>query len=75
MGFPYKADERAEPGAGWTPAELNHILQAYVVDGAVTTFGCVDWESDLWSCGGAACVPDVIHLIFQNIAFTDSTLK
>ena len=43
-----KADQRAEPGSGWTPAELNHILTAHVVDGAVTTFGCVEWESQLF---------------------------
>jgi hypothetical protein len=42
LGFPDKADQRAEPGSGWTPAELNHILTAHVVDGAVTTFGCVE---------------------------------
>ena len=47
MGFPDKADQRAEPGSGWTPAELNHILQAHVVDGALSTFGCVEWESEL----------------------------
>ena len=58
MGFSDKADQRAVPGTGWTPAELNHILQAHVVDGALTTFGCVDWESDL--CRGvmsARCYP------------------
>ena len=27
---------------------LNHILTAHVVDGAVTTFGCVEWESQLF---------------------------
>ena len=56
--FPTKADQRAEPGSGWTPAELNHILQSHVVDGALSTFGCVDWESDL--CRGvmrARCYP------------------
>jgi hypothetical protein len=47
LGFPDKADQRAEPGSGWTPAELNHIL-THVVDGALTTFGCVEWESDLF---------------------------
>jgi hypothetical protein len=46
--FPDKADQRAEPGTGWTPSELNHILTAHVVDGAVTTFGCVEWESQLF---------------------------
>ncbi len=48
MGFPDKADKRAPPGTGWTPAELNHILQAHVVDGSLTTFGCVEWESQLF---------------------------
>jgi hypothetical protein len=46
LGFPDKADQRAEPGSGWTPAELNHILQSHVVDGTLTTFGCGEWESD-----------------------------
>ena len=34
LGFPDKADTstRAEAGTGWTPAELNHILNAHVVD-------------------------------------------
>jgi hypothetical protein len=27
LGFPDKADLRAQPGTGWTPAELNNILQ------------------------------------------------
>ena len=48
LGFPDKADQRAEPGTGWTPAELKHILHAHVVDGALTTFGCVEWESQLF---------------------------
>ncbi len=43
LGFPDNADQRAQPGSGWTPAELNHILQSHVVDGALTTFGCVEW--------------------------------
>ena len=46
LGFPDKADRRARPGTGWTPDELNHILQAHVVDGSLTTFGCVEWESE-----------------------------
>ncbi len=45
LGFPDKADRRAEPGSGWTPAEL---IQAHVVDGALTSFGCVEWESELF---------------------------
>jgi hypothetical protein len=48
LGFPDKADQRAEPGTGWTPAELNNILTAHVVDCALTTFGCVEWESQLF---------------------------
>ena len=48
LGFPDKADKRAQPGSGWTPAELNSILQDHVVNGALTTFGCVEWESDLF---------------------------
>ena len=39
-------------GRGWTPAELNSILQNHVVrnraGGALTTFGCVEWESELY---------------------------
>ena len=48
FGFPDKGDVRAGPGSGWTAAELNHILQAHVasVDGTLTTFGCVEWESE-----------------------------
>ena len=45
LGFADKADKRAAPGAGWTPAELNNILQAHVVDSGLTTFGYVEWES------------------------------
>jgi hypothetical protein len=48
LGFPDKSDRRAQPGTGWTPAELNNILQAHVVDGALKTFGCMEWESDLF---------------------------
>jgi hypothetical protein len=48
LGFPDKADQWAELGPGWTPAELNHILAAHVVDSAVTTFGCVELESQLF---------------------------
>ena len=58
LGFPDKADKRERPGTGWTPDELNHILQEHVVDGALTTFGCVEWESEL--CRGvmrARCYP------------------
>ena len=48
LGFPDKADGRASPGTGWTPDELNHILQEHVVDGTLTTFGCVEWESEMF---------------------------
>ncbi len=48
LGFPDKADKRAQPGSGWTPAELNSILPDHVVNGALTTFGGVEWESDLF---------------------------
>ncbi len=48
LGFPDKADQRAKPGSGWTPAELNHIFTAHVLDSVVTTFGCVEWESQLF---------------------------
>jgi hypothetical protein len=34
LGFPDKADGRARPSTGWTPDELNQILQEHVVDGA-----------------------------------------
>ena len=48
LGFP----DRADPRRGWTPAELNSILQNHKVrnrDGcALTTFGCVEWESELY---------------------------
>ena len=48
LGFPYKAD----PRRGWTPAELNSILQNHIVrnrDGcALITFGCVELESELY---------------------------
>ncbi len=48
LGFPDKADRKVCPGTGWTPDERNHILQAHVVDGSLTTFGCVEWESELF---------------------------
>jgi hypothetical protein len=33
---------------GWTLDELNHILQENVVDGTLTTLGCVEWESEMF---------------------------
>ncbi len=44
FGFPDKANQSAEPGTGWTPAELNQIPYNNVVDCALTTLGCVEWE-------------------------------
>jgi hypothetical protein len=63
-------DQRAQPGSGWTPAELNHILQSHVVDGALTTFGCVEWESEL--CGGVMCGmnPKVLYIHCTNNLYT-----
>jgi hypothetical protein len=50
LGFPDKADKRAQPGSGWTPAELNRILQDHVVNGALTTFALsLDICQYLWS--------------------------
>ena len=48
LGFPDKADKIAQPGSGWTPAELNRILHEHVVSGELTTFGCVEWQSQLF---------------------------
>ncbi len=31
LGYPDKADQEAQPGAGWTPTELTDILQAHSV--------------------------------------------
>jgi hypothetical protein len=41
LGFPDKADGS---GTGWT----KYLLHDHVVDGALTTFGCMEWESDLF---------------------------
>ena len=48
LGFPDKADKRAQLGTGWTPAELNSILHDHVVGGELTTFGCMEWESEMF---------------------------
>jgi hypothetical protein len=48
LGFPYKANKRAHPGTGWTPAELYSILHDHIVAGELTTFGCVEWQSQLF---------------------------
>ncbi len=69
--FTDKADQRAEPGTGWTPAELNHILQAHVVDGALSTFGCVEWGSDL--CRGVMCARCYTFDMPKHLTSTAST--
>jgi hypothetical protein len=68
LGFPDKADKQAEPGTGWTPAELNSILQNHVVHGSLTTFGCVEWESELFrGTMRARCYPfDMPKLCFHS---------
>jgi hypothetical protein len=50
LGFPDKADKSAQPGTGWTPAELNSIMHDHVrvVAGELTTFGCVELKSELF---------------------------
>ncbi len=48
LGFPDKADKLAEPGTGWTTVKLNNILQNHVVNRVLTSFGCAEWESDLF---------------------------
>ena len=58
LGFPDKADKRAEPGTGWTAAELNSILHSHVVNGELTSFGCVEWVSYLFrGVMSARCYP------------------
>ena len=44
LGFADKADTRAAAGTGWTPAELNHILNAHVPCGGRRL-------DNLWMCG------------------------
>ena len=52
LGFPDKAD----PRRGWTPSELNNILDRHVVRDRKgcslltrsLTFGCLDWESEIY---------------------------
>ncbi len=52
LGFPDKADQRAEPGTGWTPAVLNHVLHAHVV--IVVDSGHSAWTSFGWN-GSRSC--------------------
>ncbi len=48
LRFPDKAD----PRRGWTPAELNNILDRHVVRDrngcSLLTFGCLEWESEIY---------------------------
>jgi hypothetical protein len=60
MGLPHldKANKRAQPGTSWTSAELNSILHDHVVAGELTTFGCVEWQSQLFrGVMSASCYP------------------
>ncbi len=50
LGFPDKADKRVQPRIGWAPEKLNNVLQNHLVNSVLTTFGCVEWESDLFRC-------------------------
>ena len=64
MAFTYDIPDKAEPRRGWTPAELNSILQIHIVrnrDGcALITFGCVEWESELYrGVVRARCYPRI----------------
>ena len=63
-----KADKRAQPGSGWTPAELNSILHEHVVSGDLTTFGCVEWQSQLFRGSmRARCYPfDMLKKSFHR---------
>ena len=60
LGLPDKADKRAQLGTGWTPAKLNSILHDHVlVGGELTTFGSVEWESQMFrGVMRARCYPD-----------------
>ena len=48
LWFPDKAD----PRRGWTPTELNNILDRHIVRDrngcALRTFGCIEWESEVY---------------------------
>ncbi len=68
LGFPDKADKRAQPGSGWTPAELNRILHEHVVSDELITFGCVEWQSQLFrGTMRARCYPfDMLKKSFHG---------
>ena len=64
---------KADPKRGWTQAELNGILQRHVVRDrngcTLTTFGCVEWESELYrGVMRARCYPvSYTHLTLPTI--------
>jgi hypothetical protein len=68
LGFPNKSDKRSQPGFGWTPAELNHILHEHVVSGELITFGCVEWQSQLFrGTMRARCYPfDITDVLYSH---------
>jgi hypothetical protein len=72
LGFPDKADQRAEPGTGWTQAELNYILDAHVLNCALLHLDV--WNGSL-SCSGVLCVLDVIPSICQRSLSIPSTQR
>ena len=55
LGFPDKADKRAQPGTGWTPAKLNSTLHDHVVAGELSTFGCVESQCESQLFRGTMC--------------------
>jgi hypothetical protein len=71
LGFPDKADKRAQPGSGWTPATLNRILHKRVVSGELTTFGCVGWQSQLFR----GSMPAAIRLTCRRNVFMALILR
>jgi hypothetical protein len=53
---PEEKDSERALALGGCP--MNHILQNHVVDGSLTTFGCVEWESELFrGAMRARCYP------------------
>ncbi len=44
----HNIEMRAQPGTGWTPAKFNSILHDHIVAGELITFGCVEWQSQLF---------------------------
>ena len=65
LGFPDKKDPRK-----WSVSELNYILRTYVVCDrnccSLQTFGCLEWESELYW----GIMPDAIPSRCKVIAFT-----